>query len=128
MNEISRSFSAFGRFFFSQKPSTDVDAFLFVRRTELVKSLSAALKCVPIIYPKPHSISFENHQLLFDYEYLYLLITFSAFPSLLELKYWSCLHFRFLCCLSLIPFCFFCFYSTLFTSSVIKRDFCVFRN
>jgi len=38
-----------------------------------------------------------------------------------ELKYWSCLHFRFLCSLSLIPVCLSYFYSTLLTSSGLKK-------
>ena len=58
-----------------------------------MKSVSAALTFVPVIFlssmhifPKTHRIYFQNRQLLFDYEYLYFLNSFCAFPDLVELK------------------------------------------
>jgi hypothetical protein len=77
-------------------------------------------------FPSTHSISFQNLQLSPDYENKLLLTSFSAFSDLVDLKYWGCSHFRFLCSLTLFPLLFFSFSSTL-ASSVIKQSSYFFK-
>jgi len=42
-------------------------------------------------FPITHSSSFQNLQMPLDYEYENLLISFSAFSGLVDLKYCNCL-------------------------------------
>jgi hypothetical protein len=49
------------------------------------------LSCLPIVFPALNSSSFQNIQMPLDYEYEYLLISFSAFSGLVDLKYCNCL-------------------------------------
>ena len=81
------------------------------------------MKIDVLLSHKLYSNSYQNLKLSLIYEYLFLLTTFSAFFDLVDMKYWGCLHFRFLCPLTLFPLCFFHFYSRFFSD---KKESCFF--
>ena len=93
---------------------------------QLTLSIQPSSLVVCTWYSKHSDISCQNLQLCLDYEYLFLLTSYSAFSDKVYLKYWGCLHFRFLCSLNLFPVCFFRFSSILLSSSVIKKRVSLF--
>jgi len=78
-----------------------------------------------LLSDKLYTNSFQNLKLSLKYEYLFLLTTLSTFSGPVDLKIWGCLHFRFLCPLTLFPLCFFHFFSSFFSDKMRVAVFTV---